>query len=182
LCVLEFSIRPHTKSFDILIFFNDNSQKFLIKVSNEKSKDKKTWQMYLTRIFTIVFLEFGRGTFETNILLEKWVRFFRLSKCQTFSIESCWNRLCLYWKNVSKYWRNNLVESGPSLSGFLDKFAFFPRLVCQANVFSHLLRRGKIPSITWESNPAPLGLQTTKLTTTPFKPLKKCALTKSGFA
>jgi hypothetical protein len=30
----------------------------------------------------------------------------------------------------SKYHHNNLVELGPSLSGFLDKFASFPRLVC----------------------------------------------------
>jgi hypothetical protein len=30
----------------------------------------------------------------------------------------------------SKYWRYNLVELGPSLSGFLDKFASFPSLVC----------------------------------------------------
>jgi hypothetical protein len=28
-----------------------------------------------------------------------------------------------------KYWRNNLVELGPSLFGFLVKFASFPRLV-----------------------------------------------------
>jgi hypothetical protein len=57
----------------------------------------------------------------------------------------------------SKYWRNNPVELGPSLSGFLDKFASFPRLVCQTNVLNPLLRKGTIPSITWESNPAPLG-------------------------
>jgi hypothetical protein len=36
----------------------------------------------------------------------------------------------------SKYWRNNPVELGPSLSGFLDKFASFPRLVCQTNVLN----------------------------------------------
>jgi hypothetical protein len=36
----------------------------------------------------------------------------------------------------SKYWRNNLVELGPSLSGFLDKFASFLRLVCQTNVLN----------------------------------------------
>jgi hypothetical protein len=46
--------------------------------------------------------------------------------------------------SVSKYWRNNL-----------DTFASFPSLVCQLNV----LRKGKIPSITRESNAAPLGLQ-----------------------
>jgi hypothetical protein len=57
----------------------------------------------------------------------------------------------------SKYWRDNPVELGPSLSGFLDKFASFPRLVCQTNVLNPLLRKGKIPSITRESNPAPLG-------------------------
>jgi hypothetical protein len=60
-------------------------------------------------------------------------------------------------KKKSKYWRNNPVELGPSLSGFLDKFASFPRLVCQTNVLNPLLRKGKIPSITRESNPAPLG-------------------------
>jgi hypothetical protein len=57
----------------------------------------------------------------------------------------------------SKYWRNNPVELGPSLSGYLDKFASFPRLVCQTNVLNPLLRKGKILSITRESNPAPLG-------------------------
>jgi hypothetical protein len=57
----------------------------------------------------------------------------------------------------SKYWRNNLVELGPSFSGFLDKFASFPRLVCQTNVHNSLFQKGKIPSITRESNPAPLG-------------------------
>jgi hypothetical protein len=57
----------------------------------------------------------------------------------------------------SKYWRNNLVEIAPSLSGFLDKFASYPRLVCQNNVLNPLLRKGKNPSITRESNPAPLG-------------------------
>jgi hypothetical protein len=45
----------------------------------------------------------------------------------------------------SKYWRNNLVELGPSISGFLDKFASFPRLVFQTNVLNHLLHKGKIP-------------------------------------
>jgi hypothetical protein len=60
-------------------------------------------------------------------------------------------------KAKSKYWRNNLVEIGPSISGFLDKFASFPWLVCQTNVLKPLLRKGKIPSITRESNPAPLG-------------------------
>jgi hypothetical protein len=30
-----------------------------------------------------------------------------------------------------KYWRNNLVKLGPSLSGLVNKFASFPRLVCQ---------------------------------------------------
>jgi hypothetical protein len=45
----------------------------------------------------------------------------------------------------SKYWRNNLVELGPSLSGFLDKFAFFPRLVCQTNVLNPLLRKEALP-------------------------------------
>jgi hypothetical protein len=56
----------------------------------------------------------------------------------------------------SKYWRNNLVELGPSLLVFLDKFASFPRLVCQTNgnVLNPLLRKGKIPSITRKSNPA----------------------------
>jgi hypothetical protein len=49
------------------------------------------------------------------------------------------------------------VKLGPSLSGFLDKFASFLRLVCQTNVLNPLLRRGKIPSITRESNAAPLG-------------------------
>jgi hypothetical protein len=53
----------------------------------------------------------------------------------------------------SKYWRNNLVELGPSLSGF----ASFPRLVCQTNVLNPLLRKGKISSNTRESNPEPLG-------------------------
>jgi hypothetical protein len=57
----------------------------------------------------------------------------------------------------SKYWRNNLVELGPSLSGYLDKFASFPRLVCPTNVLNPLLRKGKIPSITRESNPVPFG-------------------------
>jgi hypothetical protein len=57
----------------------------------------------------------------------------------------------------SKYWRNNLVELGPSLSGFLDKFAPFLRVVCQTNVLVPLLRKRKIPSITRELNPAPLG-------------------------
>jgi hypothetical protein len=33
------------------------------------------------------------------------------------------------------------------------------------------VRKGKIPSITRESNPAPLGLQSATLTTTPFRPL-----------
>jgi hypothetical protein len=49
------------------------------------------------------------------------------------------------------------VELGPSLSGFLDKFASFPRLVCQTNVLNPLLRKGKIPSITWELNPEHSG-------------------------
>jgi hypothetical protein len=57
----------------------------------------------------------------------------------------------------AKYWRNNLVELGPSISGFLDKFVSFPRLVCQTKVLNPPLRKGKIPSITRESNPAPLG-------------------------
>jgi hypothetical protein len=43
-----------------------------------------------------------------------------------------------------KYWRKNPVELGPSLSGFLDKFASFPRMVCQTNVLNPLLRKGKI--------------------------------------
>jgi hypothetical protein len=30
-------------------------------------------------------------------------------------------------------------------------------LVCQTNVLNPLLRKGKIPSITRESNPEPLG-------------------------
>jgi hypothetical protein len=34
---------------------------------------KRVQKMYLTRIFTVIFLEFGRGTFKTNILFEKWV-------------------------------------------------------------------------------------------------------------
>jgi hypothetical protein len=63
----------------------------------------------------------------------------------------------LIFRIASKYWRNNLVKLGPSLSGFLDKFASFPRLVFQTNVLNPLLRKGKIPSITRESNPAPLG-------------------------
>jgi hypothetical protein len=66
-------------------------------------------------------------------------------------------KYCQRNKVASKYWRNNPVELGPSLSGFLDKFASFPRLVCQTNVLNPLLRKGKIPSITRESNPAPLG-------------------------
>jgi hypothetical protein len=70
----------------------------------------------------------------------------------------------------SKYWCTNLVELGPSLSGFLDKYASFPGLVCQTNVLNPLLRKGKIPSITRESNPAPLGEQSEMLTTTPFRP------------
>jgi hypothetical protein len=41
---------------------------------------------------------------------------------------------------TSKYWRvvhgNNLVELGPFLSGFPDKFASFSRLVCQTNVLN----------------------------------------------
>jgi hypothetical protein len=57
----------------------------------------------------------------------------------------------------SKYWRNNPVELGPSHSGFLEKFASFPRLVCQTNALNPHLSKGKIPSITRESNPAPLG-------------------------
>jgi hypothetical protein len=47
-------------------------------------KIRKSVQMYLTRIFTVVFLEFGRGTFKTKILFEKWVHFFRLSKLSNF--------------------------------------------------------------------------------------------------
>jgi hypothetical protein len=54
----------------------------------------------------------------------------------------------------SKYWRNDPVELGPSLSGFLEKFASFTRLVCQTNVLNILLRKGKIPSIPKNSKQA----------------------------
>jgi hypothetical protein len=37
----------------------------------------------------------------------------------------------------NKCWRNNLMELGPSLSGFPDTFASFPSLVCQTNVLKH---------------------------------------------
>jgi hypothetical protein len=70
----------------------------------------------------------------------------------------------------SKYWRNNIVELGLSLSGFLDKFAPFPRFICPTNVLKPLLREEKIPSITRESNPTLLGLQSTTITTAPFWP------------
>jgi hypothetical protein len=53
---------------------------------------------------------------------------------------------------------NNLVELGPSLSGFLDKFVSFPRLVFQTNVLNPLLCKRKIPSFTRESISAPLGM------------------------
>jgi hypothetical protein len=69
----------------------------------------------------------------------------------------------------SKYWRNNLVELGSSLSVFLDILASFPRLVCQTNVLNPLLRRGKIPSIR-ESKPAPLGLQSAMIIIASFRP------------
>jgi hypothetical protein len=59
---------------------------------------------------------------------------------------------------ISKYWRNNLVELGPSLSGFLDNFASFPRLVCQTNVINPLLRKGKIPGITPGIEPSTFGV------------------------
>jgi hypothetical protein len=58
----------------------------------------------------------------------------------------------------------------------LDTFASFPRLVCQTNVLNPLLRKGKIPSIARESNPAPLGWQSAMLTTTPFRPQGQIAL------
>jgi hypothetical protein len=35
------------------------------------------------------------------------------------------------------------VELGPSFSGFLDKFASFPRLICQTNALIPFLRKGK---------------------------------------
>jgi hypothetical protein len=68
----------------------------------------------------------------------------------------------------SRYWRNNLVKLGPSLSRFLDKLASFLRLVCQNNVLNPVLCKAKMPSVTRDSNPAPLGLQSATTTTAPF--------------
>jgi hypothetical protein len=47
----------------------------------------------------------------------------------------------------SNYWRNNLVELGSSLSGFLDKFVFFSEVVCQTNVLNPLLHSKHYPGI-----------------------------------
>jgi hypothetical protein len=65
---------------------------------------------------------------------------------------------CLCWKNVSKYWHNNLLELGPFLSGFLDKFAFFPRFFCQTNVFNPVLRKGKKSKHYLGIEPSTLGV------------------------
>jgi hypothetical protein len=43
--------------------------------------------------------------------------------------------------------------------GISRQNASFPRLVCQNNVLNPLLRKGKIPSTTRESNSAPLEYQ-----------------------
>jgi hypothetical protein len=67
-------------------------------------------------------------------------------------------------------YRNNLVELRPSLSRLLDIFASFQMLVYQTNVINPHLRTGKILNITRESNPEPLGMQSTTITTAPFTP------------
>jgi hypothetical protein len=51
-------------------------------------------------------------------------------------------------KKQSKYWRYNLVELGLSLSGFLDKFTSFPKLVCHTNVLNPLLHKGKFQALS----------------------------------
>jgi hypothetical protein len=43
----------------------------------------------------------------------------------------------------SKFWRNNHFQLGPSLSGFLDKFASFTRSVYQTNVLNLFYMRKK---------------------------------------
>jgi hypothetical protein len=100
----------------------------LVKMEENAQFFQKSFQFF----FGYNLLNFQQNSLELKTMLTFKInfRFLTVSVCS------------------SKYWCNNLVELGPSLSGFLDKLASFPRLVSQTNVLSPLLCKKKIPCIT----------------------------------
>jgi hypothetical protein len=104
-------------------------------------KVRKRVKMYLTRIFTVVFLEFGRGTLKTKILFEKWVRFFRLSKLSNFFNRKFLKRSVSLLKKSKQILAQQPCGVRAFLFGILDKFASFPKLFCHTNVFSRRFLR-----------------------------------------
>jgi hypothetical protein len=70
-----------------------------------------------------------------------------------------------YWAILqNKYWRNNLLELGPSFSGFLDKLVSFPRLVYQTNVLNPFQALSG-------TEPYTSGVAAATITTVSFRPL-----------
>jgi hypothetical protein len=67
------------------------------------------------------------------------------------------------WPNVLpiRFWL------GPPLSGLLDKFALFTRLVCQTNILNLFCLRKK-PCLIGDSHPGPLGFKSEMLPTEPL--------------
>jgi hypothetical protein len=84
-------------------------------------------------------------------------------------------------KAKNKLWYDNRIRLRPPLSGWLDKFSLFTRLVCQANALNLFCMRKK-PCLIRDLNPGSLGFKSAMLPTEPLRLAMRSPLTQADKA